>query len=171
MNNINTRFGIASGAKLLTSIAICKLVEQGKLKFDSLLKDYVDFDNFDDNVTIKNLLTHTSGLQDYFDEEEVSDFSELWNNNPMYMMKDPKDFITLIKKNKTMFKPGEKFHYNNGAFIILAFVVEKVSELRFTDFVKENIFDVLEMNSSGYFIMGELSKLLNNGKEVERKLN
>jgi CubicO group peptidase (beta-lactamase class C family) len=158
LNNINTRFGIASGAKLLTSIAICKLVEQGKLKFDSLLKDYVDFDNFDDNVTIKNLLTHTSGLPDYFDEEEMSDFSELWNNNPMYMMKEPKDFISLIKKQKTMFKLGEKFHYNNGAFVILAFIVEKVSGIRFIDFVKENIFDALGMDSSGYFSMDMLPK-------------
>lgn len=158
LNNNNTRFGIASGAKLLTSIAVCKLVEQGKLKFDSLLKDYIDFDNFDDHVTIKNLLTHTSGLPDYFDEEELSDFSELWNHNPMYMMKEPRNFIPLIKKYRTMFKPGEKFHYNNGAFVILAFIVEIISGIRFIDFVKEHIFDVLEMNSSGYFSMDMLPK-------------
>lgn len=156
LNNVNTRFGIASGAKLLTAIAICKLVEQGKLEFESLLKDYLDVQKFDDNVTIKNLLTHTSGLPDYFDEEEITDFSEIWNNNPMYMMKEPKDFIPHIEKHKTMFKPGEKFHYNNGAFVILAFIVEKVSGIRFVDFVKENIFDVLDMNSSGYFSMDML---------------
>lgn len=156
LNNINTRFGIASGAKLLTAIAICKLVEQGKLKFESFLKDYLDVQKFDANVTIKNLLTHTSGLPDYFDEEEIADFSELWNNNPMYIMKEPKDFIHLIEKHKTMFKPGEKFHYNNGAFVILAFIVEKVSGIRFVDFVKENIFDVLDMKSSGYFSMDML---------------
>ncbi|MDZ5001321.1 serine hydrolase, partial [Clostridium perfringens] len=73
INNINTRFGIASGAKLLTAISICKLVEQGKLKFDSLLKEYIDCDNFDENVTVKHLLTHTSGLTDYFYE----DFTEI----------------------------------------------------------------------------------------------
>lgn len=156
LNNINTRFGIASGAKLLTAISICKLVEQGKIKFDSLLKDYLEVQKFDDNVTIKNLLTHTSGLPDYFDEEELTDFSQIWNNNPVYMMKEPKDFIPLIEEHKTMFKPGEKFHYNNGAFVILAFIVEKVSGVRFVDFVKENIFDVLDMNSSGYFSMDML---------------
>lgn len=163
LNNINTRFGIASGAKLLTAIAICKLVEQGKLKFESLLKDYLDVKKFEDKVTIKNLLTHTSGLPDYFDEEELTDFSDIWNNNPMYMMKEPKDFIPLIEANKTMFKPGEKFHYNNGAFVILAFIVEKVSGIRFVDFVKENIFDVLDMNSSGYFSMDMLPNNCANG--------
>ena len=156
LNKVDTKFGIASGAKLLTSISICKLVEKGQLKLDSLLKDYIDVDNFHDNITIKNLLTHTSGLPDYFDEEEIQDFAELWNNTPMYMMKEPKDFISLIKKNKTMFKPGERFHYNNGAFIILAFIVEKISGIRFIDFVKENIFDALEMNNSGYFRMDML---------------
>lgn len=169
LNNNKTRFGIASGAKLLTSIAVCKLVEQGKLRFDSLLKDYIDFDNFDDNVTIKNLLTHTSGLPDYFDEEKISDFSEIWNSNPMYMMKEPSNFIPLIKKHKTMFKPGEKFYYNNGAFVILAFIVEKISGTRFIDFVKENIFDVLEMNSSGYFSMDMLPKNCANGYKEDSK--
>lgn len=158
LNNIDTSFGVASGAKLLTAISICKLVEDKKLKFESLLKDYIDFDNFDKDITIDNLLTHTSGIPDYFDETLMSDFSELWINKPMYMMKEPKDFLELIKSQKTMFKPGEKFFYNNGAFVILAYIVEKVSGKKFVDFVKENIFDVLEMDHSGYFSMDILPK-------------
>lgn len=151
-NNINTRFGIASGAKLLTAISICKLVEQGKLKFDSLLKDYLACDNFDQNVTIKHLLTHTSGLPDYFYE----DFTEI--STPMYLLKESKDFLPLIINQKSIFKAGERFQYNNGAYVILAYIVEKVSGIKFIDFVQENIFDVLEMNSSGYFSMDMLPK-------------
>lgn len=157
-NNIDTRFGIASGAKLFTAIAICKLIEEGKVKFDSLLKDYVGFENFDKNVTVKHMLTHTSGMPDYFDEEVMDDFSELWIENPMYMMKEPKDFIPLMKNRKMMFKAGEKFYYNNGAFVILAYIVEIVSGMKFTDFVQKNIFDVLEMSSSGYFRMDMLPR-------------
>lgn len=89
-SNIDTRFGIASGAKLLTAISICILVEQGKLRFDSLLKEYIDCDNFDQNVKVKHLLTHTSGLPDYF----YVDFTEI--SLPMYMLKEPKDFLPLI---------------------------------------------------------------------------
>ncbi|WP_411167804.1 serine hydrolase domain-containing protein [Clostridium sp. MB05] len=152
INNINTRFGIASGAKLLTAISICKLVEQGKLKFDSLLKEYIDCDNFDENVTVKHLLTHTSGLPDYFYE----DFTEI--TIPMYMLKEPKDFLPSMIMQKSIFKPGEKYQYNNGGYVILAYIVEKVSGMRFIDFVKEHIFDVLEMNSSGYFSMDMLPK-------------
>ena len=142
-NNINTRFGIASGAKLLTAISICKLVEQGKLKFDSLLKDYLACDNFDQNVTIKHLLTHTSGLPDYFYE----DFTEI--STPMYLLKESKDFLPLIINQKSIFKAGERFQYNNGAYVILAYIVEKVSGIKFIDFVQEHIFDVLGMKSSG----------------------
>lgn len=152
LNNIDTRFGIASGAKLLTAISICKLVEQGKLKFDSLLKEYIDCDNFDENVTVKHLLTHTSGLPDYFYE----DFTEI--NTPMYMLKEPKDFLPLMIMQKSIFKPGEKYQYNNGGYVILAYIVEKVSGMKFIDFVKEYIFDVLGMNSSGYFSMDMLPK-------------
>ena len=152
INNINTRFGIASGAKLLTAISICKLVEQGRLKFDSLLKEYIDCDNFDQNVTVRHLLTHTSGLPDYF----YVDFTEIIP--PMYMLKEPKDFLPLMTRQKSVFKPGEKYQYNNGGYVILAYIVEKVSGMRFVDFVKEHIFDVLEMNSSGYFSMDMLPK-------------
>lgn len=152
LNNIDTRFGIASGAKLLTAISICKLVEQGKLKFDSLLKEYIDCDNFDENVTVKHLLTHTSGLPDYFYE----DFTEIIT--PMYMLKEPKDFLPLMIMQKSIFKPGEKYQYNNGGYVILAYIVEKVSGMKFIDFVKEYIFDVLGMNSSGYFSMDMLPK-------------
>lgn len=169
LNNIDTRFGIASGAKLLTAISICKLVEQGKLNFKSLLKEYVDFDNFDENITVKQLLTHTSGLPDYFDEEEISDFSELWANNPMYSMKEPRDFFPLIRAQKTMFKPGEKFHYNNGAYVILAYLVEKISGMPFIDFVKEYVFNTLEMNFSGYFSMDMLPKNCAYGYEENNK--
>lgn len=152
MNNISTRFGIASGAKLLTAISICKLVQEGRLNFDTLLKKYIDCDNFDENVTVKHLLTHTSGLPDYF----YVDFNEIIT--PMYMLKEPKDFLPLMIRQKSLFKAGEKYQYNNGAYVILAYIVEKVSGMRFIDFVKENIFDVLEMNSSGYFSMDMLPK-------------
>lgn len=149
-NNISTRFGVASGAKLLTAISICKLVEEGKLNFDTLLREYLECDNFDRNVTIKHLLTHTSGLPDYFYE----DFTEI--STPMYLLKESKDFLPLIENQKSIFKAGERFQYNNGAYVLLAYIIEKVSGLKFIEFVKKHIFDVLEMNSSGYFSMDML---------------
>lgn len=152
-NNLETRFGVASGAKIFTAISICKLVQEGKLKFDSLIKNYIDLKNYDDSITIEQLLTHTSGIPDYFDEDEMDDFSELWREIPMYLLREPKDFLPLLKKGKMKFRPGEKFAYNNSGFVVLSLIVEKVSGQSFKDFVQENIFDVLNMKASGYFAM------------------
>ena len=67
-NRVNTRFAIASGCKVFTSVAICILVEDGKISFESKLKDCLDleFPYFDKEITIHHLLTHTSGVHDYF---------------------------------------------------------------------------------------------------------
>ncbi len=162
-NNLNTRFGIASGAKLLTSIGICKLVEAGKLSFDDLLKSFVNNDIYSDDITIKHLLTHTSGIPDYFDEEVMDDFSELWIENPMYLLRQPSDFKKLLFKGKMKSKPGESFSYNNSGFIVLAMVIEKVSNMTFVEFIKKYIFDVLDMNASGYFAMDMLPENCANG--------
>lgn len=162
-NNVNTRFGIASGAKLLTAIGIAKLVEEKKITFDDLLKNYVNFNIYSDDITIKHLLTHTSGIPDYFDEDVMSDFSELWIENPMYLLREPSDFIKLLSSGNMKNKPGECFSYNNSGFVVLALVIEKVSNMPFIEFIKKYIFDVLNMNSSGYFSMDMMPKNCANG--------
>jgi CubicO group peptidase (beta-lactamase class C family) len=83
-----TRYGIASGCKLFTAIAICQLVEERKLSFDSKLKECLDlqFPNFDEEITIHHLLTHTSGIPDYFDEEVMDDLKSC-GLKPMYRIR------------------------------------------------------------------------------------
>ncbi|SEA25072.1 Beta-lactamase [Thalassobacillus cyri] len=98
-NTVHTRFGIASGCKLFTAIGICQLVETGAISFDTKLKDCLnlEFPNFDKNITIHHLLTHTSGISDYFDEEEMMDFEELWKDRPVYEMTSLHDFLPLFQ--------------------------------------------------------------------------
>ncbi|AZV59902.1 serine hydrolase domain-containing protein [Peribacillus frigoritolerans] len=160
MNTTETRFGIASGCKLFTAIAICQLVQKGKLRFDSKLKDCVRivFPNFNQNVTIHHLLTHTSGIPDYFDEEVMDDFEELWQNNPMYHVKGLKDFLPMFQGEVMMFQPGGRFHYNNSGYILLGLIVEELTGLEFTEYIDKNIFLPCEMKNSGYFSMDQLPK-------------
>src|SRR5215217_4310521 len=75
-NQIDTRFQIASGCKIFTSVAICQLIEQGVLAPTTLLTDCVGvpFPQFDPQITIHQLLTHTSGIPDYFDEAIMIDY-------------------------------------------------------------------------------------------------
>ncbi|KPB05899.1 serine hydrolase domain-containing protein [Bacillus sp. CHD6a] len=153
LNTTKTRFGIASGCKLFTAIGICQLVESGALSFQttlsSLLNEY--FPHFHEEVTVHHLLTHSSGIPDYFDEDEMDDFEELWVKNPMYHMRQLEDFLPLFQNQQMKLNPGEKFHYNNAGYIVLGLIMEKVAGVPFTKYVEEHIFKPARMEDSGYF--------------------
>ncbi|MCK0470929.1 serine hydrolase [Halalkalibacter sp. APA_J-10(15)] len=157
-NNIDTRFGIASGCKLFTAIAICQFVEQGKLTLHTKLKDClsVPFPNFSEEITIHHLLTHSSGVPDYFDEELMDDFEEIWEKVPVYVMKNPRDFLPLFQNDLMKFSPGERFHYNNAGYILLGLVIEQLSGMSFTSYVEEHIFKRCNMDKSGYYSLDHL---------------
>ncbi|ESU31972.1 hypothetical protein G3A_13785 [Bacillus sp. 17376] len=152
-NNLETRFGIASGCKLFTAIAICQLVEEGRLTYNTRLKDCLDieFPSFSEGITIHHLLTHTSGIPDYFDEDIMDDFEELWIKRPMYHIRSLKDFLPMFQNEQMKFSPGESFYYNNAGYILLGLIVEQASGMEFTEYVQEKIFKKAGMNDSGYF--------------------
>ena len=152
-NNTTTRFGIASGCKLFTAIAVCQLVEEGKISFDTKLSDClnIDFKHFDNKVTIHHLLTHTSGIPDYFDEEVMEDFEELWVKNPMYQIRKISDFLPFFQDGTMKHQVGEGFHYNNAGYILLGLLIEQISNMEFSEYIQKNIFDKANMTKSGYF--------------------
>ncbi|WP_079480476.1 serine hydrolase domain-containing protein [Halobacillus salinus] len=159
-NLLDTRFQIASGCKIFTAVAISQLVDQGKLTFDTTINQCLpqSFPLWNDDITLHHLLTHTSGIPDYFDEDEMDNYEELWRERPTYQMKNPVDFLPLFQHEAMKHTPGEAFHYNNGAFILLGLVVEEVSGQSFRDYVQEHVFDVAGMGASGYFSMDRLPK-------------
>ncbi len=154
----DTRFAIASGCKLFTAIAICQLVEKELLTFDTRLTDCLDilFPNFSKEITIHHLLTHSSGIPDYFDESVMDDYEDLWKTIPMYHVRKLEDFLPLFQQKEQMFKAGEKFHYNNAGYIVLGLVVEQLTGMDFTDYVEANIFEKCGMIHSGYFSLDRL---------------
>ena len=158
VNQVNTRFAIASGCKIFTSVAICLLVEDGKISFDTKLKDCldIDFPNFDEDITIHHLLTHTSGAPDYFNEEIMDDFEMLWNSRPMYHIRSPKDFLPMFQNEKMQDHPSSSFQYNNTGYILLGLIVEHVTKRSFTEFIEEHIFRKVGMKDAGYFEMDRL---------------
>lgn len=160
-NTINTRFGVASGSKLFTGVAICQLVEQGKLSFETRLKDCLDveFPHFDPAVTVHHLLTHSAGIPDYFDEEELDaqgDYGALWIERPMYTMRTGRDFLPMFQVEPMKFSPGERFSYSNAGFILLAMIIEQQSGQPFTDYIQEHIFARAGMADCGYFALDQL---------------
>jgi CubicO group peptidase (beta-lactamase class C family) len=132
-NSPTTRFQIASVTKQFTAAAILLLEERGKLKTDDLVKKYLpDAPASWDKITIYNLLTMTSGIPDHGAEYE------------------PSKPERLIFADKPLdFQPGEKWDYKNTNYLVLGYLLEKVSGQSYADFLEENIFRPLGMNDSG----------------------
>ncbi|MGA9289750.1 MAG: serine hydrolase domain-containing protein [Anaerobacillus sp.] len=158
INHTNTRFGIASGCKLFTAIGIAQLVEKKQLSFETKLMDCLDvsFPHFDENIKVHHLLTHTSGIPDYFDEDVMENFEDLWKQTPMYLLKSLQDFLPLFQNGEMVAEPGKTFHYNNAGYIVLGLIIEQQTGMAFQHYIKENIFKPAGMNDSGYFSLDRL---------------
>lgn len=152
-NRLNTKFGIASGAKIFTAAAIGQLVEAGKLSFDQPVVDFLkeEIPTISEQVLVRHLISHTSGVPDYFDEEENDDYEGFWLDKPVYAMNRGHDFLPFMAQQSMKFTPGEKFAYNNGAFILAGMIVEKVTGQVFQDYVTEKVFGPAWMRASGYY--------------------
>ncbi len=157
--NINTRFGIASGTKLFTALGIMKLIEEGKLSLEDKALSFLPmlFPTYHQDITIKHLLTHTSGLPDYFDEDLLKEGEALHLAVPYCDLKKPTDYIPILPKTKMKFLPGEDFNYNNSAFVILAMIIEFITG-DYYEWIKTKVLQPANMKSSGFFYMNQLPK-------------
>lgn len=157
-NTLDTRFGIASGTKFFTALATGKLIEAGKLDFSTKVKDCVswDFPRYAPEITIQHLLTHTSGIPDYFDEEKIEDFDNFTVAVPWSEMRGPKDYLPVFPDEEMKFAPGARFSYSNGGYILLGVVIEEVTGMQYRDFVTQEILVPAGMTRSGYFAMNKL---------------
>ncbi len=143
-NAPDTRFRLGSITKQFTSMLIMQLVEEGKLKLDVPITTYIPDYPKDkgEKITIHNLLTHTSGIPNY---TEQASFREI--------MRDPVSPIDLIKTFWNLpldFEPGEKFKYSNSGYIVLGYIIEKITGKTYEEVLKEKIFEPLGMKNSGY---------------------
>ena len=157
-SNLETRFQTASGTKIFTALAILQLVEQGLLKLEDRLKDILPFNfpNFSPEITLRHLLTHTSGITSYFEEDVNDDYEALWQDLPVYRMREPRDFLPLFQHKGMKFSPGERFEYNDGGFILLGLVIEQVSGKSFREVIREQVFLPAGMENSGFYYSDRL---------------
>ncbi len=164
-NTLDTKFASASAGKAFVAVGILQLIERGKIKFDDTLGQLlgIDLQNIDINVTIKQLLNHTSGVPDYFDETVMNEYEELWADYPNYKIRRNGDLLPLFINKPMMYPKGQRFRYNNSGYVLLATVIEKVTGMDFDRYLKENVFDVCGMESTGYYELDKLpAKCANN---------
>ncbi len=157
-NRRDTRFGTASGTKFLTALAVGVLMDRGAFALDSKVKQLVSFDlpNFVDHITIDHLLTHTSGVFDYYDESLVTDFDNYYVSIPWNFLTTPREYLPLFQHEEMKFEPGTRFSYSNGGYILLGIVIEEVTRRLFRDVVEELVFEPAGVKDSGFFALNQL---------------
>jgi len=157
--NAQTNFRLASLTKQFTATAVILLVHDGKLHYDDRLTDiFPDFPDYGKGISIRNLLNHTSGLQDYEDL--------ITQPNPIFVQRDDgpsqipqiqdSEVLELLKRQKTAkFSPGTKWAYSNSGYVLLGLIVARVSGRPFDQFLHERIFAPLKMNNTVAYKKGQ----------------
>ncbi len=140
-----SKFQIASCSKQFTAAAILLLHDRGLINIDDLAIKYLpDAPASWDKITIFHLLTHTSGLHDYNDADVASYFTP-WR----HLVCTPENVMGLFSEMPLEFEPGEKFEYCGSGYVVLGRIIESVSGKSYGEFLRENIFEPLDMGDSG----------------------
>lgn len=154
---IATRFGVASATKTLTALTIVSLVESGELTLDTTLRSVTAdiLPLVDPSVTIEHLLGHTSGVGDYLDEVSIGDIDEYLLGVSPHMLVQPTDYVVLMEALPQVFRPGERFAYNNGGYVMLSMVIELITG-SFHAAVGERVLEPAGMTDAGFFRSDDL---------------
>ncbi|MEW6982420.1 serine hydrolase domain-containing protein [Colwelliaceae bacterium 6471] len=137
-------FRLGSITKQFTAAAIMLLQEQGRLSVSDNIHKYVpDFPTEGNTVTIKHLLTHTSGIANYTEDQDI------WNKH----LKTPTtldDMLKMFAKHPMALKTGEQNRYSNTGYVLLGKIIEVASGEKYADFIEKHIFAKLGMKNSRY---------------------
>lgn len=154
-------FRLASVTKQFTAMATMLLVHDGKLRYDERLTDILpDFPAYGRAITVRHLLTHTSGLPDYeslMDEAEKAEAEKakgpLWT--PDHQIRDEEVLRLLKQQSSPKFAAGTSWAYSNSGYVVLGLIVAKISGERFGQFLHDRIFQPLHMSASLVYVNGE----------------
>jgi CubicO group peptidase (beta-lactamase class C family) len=142
-NSPNTKFRLGSVTKQFTAASILLLEERGKLRVQDSVKKYLpDAPAAWDKITLFHLLTHTSGIPNFTgfpDYEKLAPFATT-----------PAQLVARFRDKPLDFEPGQKWNYSNSGFVLLGYLIEKITGDSYEKFVRENIFAPLGMKDSGY---------------------
>jgi CubicO group peptidase (beta-lactamase class C family) len=145
-NQIDTKFNLGSMNKMFTAVAIMQLVENGKIQLEANIIDYLpDYPNKNvaEQVTIHQLLTHTSGLGHFWTEEFMRTSKDLY--------REIEDYVPLFVNDSLLFEPGSQFSYSNAGFMVLGLIIEEVTGESYCDYVREYIYKPAGMiNTDAY---------------------
>jgi CubicO group peptidase (beta-lactamase class C family) len=153
-NDPSTNFRLASCSKQFTAMAVMLLVHDGKLQYDQKLTEiFQDFPAYGKSISIRNLLNHTGGLQDYETLMEQPGTKGKWTDD--HQIQDA-EVLTLLKQtDHGMFPPGTQWYYSNSGYVVLGLIVAKVSGQSFPEFLQKRIFALLKMDHTVAYVKGQ----------------
>jgi D-alanyl-D-alanine carboxypeptidase len=139
---LDTPFGIASTGKLFTAVAVAQLASEGKLSYNEPISSYLpDYPNkvVASKITLRQLLTHSSGLGDIFSK-----------GRPNIPLRQLSDYYPLFADEPLLFEPGKGQAYSNTGFLVASMIVEHVSGEEFRHYLQKHIFAPAGMTSTGW---------------------
>jgi CubicO group peptidase (beta-lactamase class C family) len=157
-NEVDTRFGIASGTKGLTALTVMSLIEEGRLTLETSARSVLggDLPLIDDAVTVEHLLAHRSGIGDYYDEEIVREPLDYVSTVPVHELGSTEDYLRALEGFETKFPPDERFSYSNGGFVVLALIAERASGTPFHELVRQRVCEPAGMVDTEFLRSDEL---------------
>ena len=157
-NTVDTRFGIASGTKGFTALAVMSLIDDGALELTTTARSVLgeDLPLIDDDVTIEQLLSHRSGIGDYFDEEADHAITDHVLPVPVHELATTEQYLAVLGGYPQVFPPGERFAYNNGGYVVLALIAERTSGVPFHELVRRRVCEPADLVDTEFLRSDEL---------------
>jgi CubicO group peptidase (beta-lactamase class C family) len=156
-NEVDTIFGLASGAKPLTALVVLRLVEQGVLRLDTKARSLLgtDLPLVADDVTVEHLLAHRSGIGDYLDEA-ATDVTDHVLSVPVHTLAMTEDYLTVLDGHPQAFPAGTAFAYNNAGYVLLALLAGRATGTSLQELVRSLVCEPAGMDDTAFLRLDEL---------------
>ncbi len=155
---VSTQLATASATKGLTALAIVSLIEDGSLELTTTARSVLgaDLPLIGDGVTVEHLLAHRSGIGDYLDEQAGHEITDYVMPLSVHKLAQTEQFLAVLGGHETVSPPGERFAYNNGGYMVLALIAERVSGVEFHDLVLRRVCQPAGMRDTAFLRSDEL---------------
>lgn len=164
-NRMETRFATASITKMFTAVAVLQMIEAERLNWRTPVVPYLDLQNttIPESVTVSQLLTHTSGISDYTDDEDPLEFENLWKTIGPCSVDSPSKLLPFFMDKEPERAPGTGFDYNNAGYILLGLMLEKAAGIPYDEVIRRHVFRKAGMNHSDFIPLTHVASDLAEG--------
>jgi CubicO group peptidase (beta-lactamase class C family) len=157
-NSVEHRFGIASGTKTLTALAVLSAVADGSIELDLPIRELLGdaLASVDSRVTVRHLLNHRSGIGDYFDEDADPVLLDYAMRVPVHTLDGAAGYLAALDGHRQKFVPGTDFSYCNSGYVLLAVLLERATDMPYPEIIAERVTGRAGMNRTEFLRMDAL---------------